>query len=134
MTHNLLNIILDKVDQVLRDQPYLIVLYKAILSTTYYGLFRIGEVVKTSSQHFIRVKDVHIGTNKKKLMFVLHTSKTHDQSSKPQIIKISSLNQQMHKKSGTKDRENCPYCLIKDYILECRKEKSETEAFFIFKD
>ena len=57
--------------------------------TAYYGLFRIGEL--TFSEHAVRAKDVHVGTNKKKMLFVLHSSKTHDKGSKPQLIKVTSM-------------------------------------------
>ena len=64
-----------------------IILYRAIFLTAYYGLFRIGEL--TDSAHAVKAEDVHVGVNKDKPMFVLHTSKTHNRGSKPQIIKIS---------------------------------------------
>ena len=49
----------------------------------------------TESQHVVKAKDVHIGINKDKLMFVLHSSKTHGKGTKPQIVKINCL-EQMH--------------------------------------
>ena len=58
-----------------RNQCYLQLLYLALFSTAYYGLLRIGEV--TYSQHVLLAKDVHVGTNKNKMLLVLHTSKTH---------------------------------------------------------
>ena len=67
-------------------QPYLSVMYKALFSTAYFGLFRVGELMM--SPHVVKAVDVHIGTNKDKLMFILHTSKTHNRGVKPQIIKI----------------------------------------------
>ena len=51
------------------NQEYLRVLYVAIMSTCYYGLFRIGEL--TTGAHVVAVSDVFIGTNKNKLMFIL---------------------------------------------------------------
>ena len=53
----------------------------------YFGMFRIGEM--TESQHVVKAKDVHIGINKDKLMFVLHSSKMHGKGTKPQIVKIN---------------------------------------------
>ena len=59
-----------------KGQEYLRKLYMAIFSTSYYGLFRIGEV--TAGDHPITVKNVFIGTNKDKLMFILKSLKnTH---------------------------------------------------------
>ena len=56
-------------------QPYLVILYKALMATAYFGLFRVGEL--TESEHVVKARDVHIALNKDKLMFILHTSKTH---------------------------------------------------------
>ena len=69
------------------NQPYLLALYKAMYVTAYYGLFRVGEL--TLSEHVVKAVDVHQGKNKDKLLFVLHTSKTHTRESKPQTITIS---------------------------------------------
>ena len=78
-------------------QPYLTALYQVMICTAYYGLFRIGEI--TESPHVVRAADVLIGTNKQKLMFVLHTSKTHGLGDKPQIIKINGYKE---RKKGKK--------------------------------
>ena len=40
------------------SQPYLETMYKAIFSTLYFVMFRIGEL--TQSQHIVKAKDVHI--------------------------------------------------------------------------
>ena len=48
------------------QQPYLCSMYKTLFLTTYYGMFRVGEVTK--SQHSIKAKDVFIGENKKKFL------------------------------------------------------------------
>ena len=57
------------------NQPYLSLLYRMLFSTTYFGLFRVGEV--TAGDHPILAKDVHIAKNKEKMLFILRTSKTH---------------------------------------------------------
>ena len=85
---DLLIILLKNIKEMCDDQPFLVTLYQAFFAATYYGLFKIGEL--SFGPHVIRVNDVHIGQNKRKLMFLLRTSKTHDESSHPQIIKISS--------------------------------------------
>ena len=87
-----------------KGQRYLRVLYQAILSTAYYGLFRVGEL--TSGSHPVLARKVFIASNKKKFSFVLETSKTHWKNNKPQTIKISS---QKYKK-GTKNNLKLP-CL-----------------------
>ena len=83
-----LGIILKYTDTVFNKQPYLKVLYRALFSMAYYGLFRIGEL--TSGTHPVLAKDVHISINKNKMMFVLHSSKMHGKSMKPQVIKINA--------------------------------------------
>ena len=87
---DLMKLLLKKIDLVFpSQQPYLTTLYKAILSTAYFGLFRVGEL--TDSPHVMKTKDVNIGMNKNKLMFVLRTSKTHWKDVPLQIVKISSV-------------------------------------------
>ena len=70
------------------NQTYLKILNKALLSTTYFGLFRIGEL--TSGKHMVKARDVHVAQNKEEFLFILRTSKTHWKNMKPQIIKITS--------------------------------------------
>ena len=71
-----------------KNQPYLSCLYTALFSTAYYGLFRSSEL--TAGPHAVKVADVHVGENKKKLLFVLRSSKTHNRGVKPQMVKICS--------------------------------------------
>ena len=68
-------------------QPYLLILYTAMFT---FGLLRISEIAETPSGHAVKANDVHIAKNKNKLMYILHTSKTHGKGSKLQIVKISS--------------------------------------------
>ena len=112
-----------------RNQPYLATLYAALISTAYFGLFRVGEL--TSSPHIVKVSDVHLGTNKKKFLFVLRSSKTHDKNVKPQKIKISS-----QQKSSTTGEvtDYCPYQILHRYMQIHPRFRSCTEQFFIFKD
>ena len=51
----LLEMILFEIQRIYRDQFYLEILYKTVLSLCYYGLFRIGEL--TSSQHTLKAQD-----------------------------------------------------------------------------
>ena len=71
-----------------KSQFYLECMYKAILTLSYYGMMRVGEV--TDSTHVLRTKNVHMATNKDKLLLVLYTSKTHGLGQRPQKIKITS--------------------------------------------
>ena len=50
------------------EQPYLECLYKALFTVAYFGLFRVGELTKGS--YPVLAKDVHITTNKKKILFI----------------------------------------------------------------
>ena len=79
----LLYMIMDQIRHIFDRQPYLSWLYQVIFITGYYGLFRVSELMKTLSGHQVRAKDVHIGKNKNKLLFVLHTSKMHTKGMKP---------------------------------------------------
>ena len=89
------------------NQPYLPTLYRALFSTAYYGLFRVGEV--TTGSHPIMAKDVHVETNKRKMLFILRSSKTHDKSNHLQSVKICG---------GRKDskQDDDPFNLLREYI------------------
>ena len=65
------------------NQPYLEAMYLALYALGYYGLMRVGEL--TDSCHVVKMANVYLATNKDKLMIVLYTSKTHDESDGPQI-------------------------------------------------
>ena len=136
----MLGIILDKVDSLYNkmNQPFLAILYRAIISTGYFGLLRIGEV--SCSNNVITARDVQIALNKKKIMFILRTSKTHGKESKPQLIKIISkdrvLQHSNHKTKITKENRKtpCPYKLLRKYLKVHGPYKTENEQFFIFRD
>ena len=64
-----------------KQQPYLKILYQAMIILDYYGLMRIGEL--TTGPHVVKAKDVHIATNKNKILLILYTSKTHNRCSYP---------------------------------------------------
>ena len=112
-------------------QLYLARLYMALFSTAYYGLFRVGEL--TFSPHVVRVTDVHLGDNKRKILFVLCTSKTHGQGSLPQTVKIVSSRDMKQPNIGD-TRVFCPYFLIKNYLQLRKNFSSPEEQFFVFRD
>ena len=60
----MIHMLLSTVEKLYHDQLYLKILYKAMIVTAYYRLFRIGEI--TAGPHVIKTKDVLIGTNKNK--------------------------------------------------------------------
>ena len=123
-----------------RQQPYLASLYAALLSTAYFGLFRVGEL--TMGTHAVKAGNVHVGVNKKKMLFVLCTSKTHGKHMPPQQIKIAATPNVSHRKKrgGRNWLESngselpCPFHLLRSYIAYHGGFRSNTEPFFIFRD
>ena len=112
-----------------QGQLYLKYLYRAVFASACYGLLRIGEV--TLSPHALKAKNVHIGTNKKKLLFILKSSKTHCKADKPQSIKLT----RQSVKPNHKGRDNtCPYTLLKQYIKHRPDAIKDDEQFFVFGD
>ena len=78
ITKDVLKLIINAVTKlyaVQKSQPYLLCLFKVVYTAAYFGLLRIGEIAK--SEHAILARNVHIGTNKNKILFILETSKTH---------------------------------------------------------
>ena len=71
-----------EVERLFKYQFYLEKLYKAVLCLGYYGLLRVGEMAL--SPHVIKAKDVHVGTNKEKILVLLFSSKTHSVADTPQ--------------------------------------------------
>ena len=125
---NLMELLLSSVEKYFGDnpQPYLTRLYRALISTTYYGLFRIGEV--TQGPHVIKAKNVYRGKNKNKLLFVLFTSKTHCADSRPQTVKISQI------RDRNKSGQFCPFTIVNEYLEMRVKNKTDQEQFFVFSD
>ena len=132
----MLTILIEKVGEVYHSQDYLRIMYQAMFITAYFGLFRVGEI--TSGDHPVRAVDVHIADNKQKLCFILHSSKTHDQSSPPQLIKISSVEKTDQPSCSTailmsrqEDGFPCPYELMRKYISIRGPYLSKTEPLFV---
>ena len=121
LLRQLLQVLRKKLDQ----QPYLCMMYQALILTTYYGMFRIGEL--TASDHIVKVRDVHIAINKPKLLFILHSSKTHGKGDKPQMIKITGS-------VLLRDDPVCPFSRLIDYINIRKRYISDKEQFFVFRD
>ena len=111
------------------QQPYLAQLYAALLSTTYFGLFRIGEV--TSGSHLVKVQDVHLARNKLKVLFVLRSSETYREHSRNHSIKISST---ITVTAKNVDYQYCLYKILHQYIAIRPKFKQPNESFFVFGD
>ena len=93
-------------------------------------MMRIGEVTK--SPHILKASNVHIATNKDKILLVLYSSKTHDKASRPQKIKITS---NRNEKSGNYTHKHfCPFKLLRQYMNARGGYDSIQEQFFVFKD
>ena len=64
---------------------------------------------------------------------LLHSSKTHNKSDKPQVIKIKAVNEQAEGKQ-TRLNKFCPFELLHEYINLCKKYLTRDEQFFVFVD
>ena len=127
----MLNVILKKTEETFASQPYLKCMYLALFATTYYGMFRVGEV--TTGDHAVKAKDVHVGKNKNKMCFVLHTSKTHWKNQEPQIVKIAHTNI-TNTARKTDAKRFCPFNLLREYTAIRPCYVHDNEPFFIFSD
>ena len=133
-----LKLILDQVDEQFfktNSQPFLNITLKALFSTAYFGLFRVGEL--TTGTHPVLAKDVHVAMNKCKFLFVLRTSKTHGKDAWPQTVKITSTKLVKQRQSTSTTNETnqfCPYQLLRNYTNIRPEYKSEAEPFFVLSD
>ena len=109
-----LEMILFEVERVysLQSQLYLEYLYKAMFIICYYGMMRIGEV--TESPHVLKARNVHMATNKDKLLLILYSSKTHGKGQRPQKIRITS--NRTEKTGHYAQRHFCPFAVLRRYI------------------
>ena len=113
-----------------KDQPYIQAMYSALCTLGYYGLMRVGEL--TMSKHVVKAVNVHLATNKDKLLLVLYSSKTHSEANRPQKIKIVSNKSE---KSGKYLQRNfCPFKIIRHYLKIHGGYESVAEPLFVFRD
>ena len=127
----MLGVLLKNLHNVLPEQPYLLLLYKALFSTAYFGLFRIGEL--TSGTHPVFGRDVKVSDNKNKMLFILCSSKTHGPESFPQSVEIST--REFNTSMTRKKKSFCPFEILRDYMrVRKRGFRTYTEPFFIFKN
>lgn len=102
-------------------QYFLGALLKSMFSMAYFGLLRVGEMVK--SQHQIKLRNVHFAKNKSKVTILLESSKTHSKTDKPQKITLPEVK---------KLPQYCPVSLLKEYLKLRRNIKSK--ALFVLRD
>ena len=132
---HLLLLLIREIDSLFADQLFLVALYKALFSTMYFGLFRISEI--THSDHVLKARNVRMGCNKNKVMFILRSSKTHGRGDKPQTIKINSI--EFDPLGNPVDEAEvspayCPFHLLSEYLLLRGKRDNDEEQFFVFSD
>ena len=123
-----LNMLLNKANEIWQCQPYLKSLNKALLVSAYYGLLRVSEL--TYSPHAIKAIDVQIGVNKKKILFILRSSKTHSKDEFPQMVKIAAT----PKSNCLNNEETCPFMIIGDFLARRGTARNSHEQFFTFSD
>ena len=129
----LMNLILDKIEDYFMDknQPYLCSLYRAMISTGYYGLLRVGELA--SGTNPILACNLHYARNKHKIQIVLKSSKTHTIANQPQkvtIVKNESFNSVISSRSS----KYCPSEILMTYLSQRDLRDNDKEPFFVFRD
>ena len=133
---NLLNLIIKKIEEIYDQQPYLATLYRCMFAVGYHGLLRIGEMTK--SPHVIKARDVLLATNKNKLMLILRSSKTHNKSQKPQVIKLNKLRRKVNQHNQQQESGNiartCPFLALREYAAMRPTSMKASEQFFVFRD
>ena len=78
----------------------------------------------------MRTVAIHIGVNKRKILIILHSSKTHSVANRPQKIKIEATEP---KKEGCY-KFFCPFELLRHFMKLRGNFKDENEQLFIFHD
>ena len=106
-----------------QNQEYLACLYQAFFITAYYGLFRVGELTENEGGHAIAARDVHIATNKNKILFILRSSKMHNKGDFSQTVTIS----------GVTGSDCCPFKILGKYLSMRPTRKNNLEQFFVFR-
>ena len=127
ISHHLLELMLFELRWVFPNQPYLQILYQTMLAVGYFGMLRVSEM--TRGQHALKASDVHLGINKNKLLLVLYSSKTHNQSCRPQKIKIVAATNYSNTRNFF-----CPFDITRQYLKVHGGYFTVSEQFFVFKD
>lgn len=104
------------------NQPYLSILYKAMVVVGYYGLLRVGELTK--GPHGVKANDLMVAKNKNKAVIVLRSSKTLLPGQRPIKIQISP--------DGNEDFD--PIQIIEEYTATRHKVDSAEEFLFAYRD
>ena len=130
--------ILFEICRIYDQQPYLSLMYRAIFTLGYYGLMRIGELME--GDHPVKACNFHIGQNKRKILLILLSSKTHSEGDLPQRIKIAE-SKRSKSDTTTQIRLNgqdvsffCPFQVLNEYRIARGRYEDQNENLFIFKD
>ena len=127
---SLLELFLVQIQERYPTQPYLEAMYKAFFSVAYYGLMRIGELA--NSQHALKACDIHVADNKRKMLLVLYSSKTHGNESPPQQIKITARDESITARD--QNAYFCPFQLTRDFLSLRGDYRHIGENLFVFSD
>lgn len=103
-----------------KGQEYLGKMLKAMFSIAYFGLLRVGEMVK--SEHQIKLKNIHFAKNKEKVTILLTSSKTHSEHDKPKKVSLPKVSQLPR---------YCPVRLLKEYLKIRDKTSAQGELFVL---
>ena len=90
-------------------------------------------MVTDLADHTIKAENIHMASNKEKLLIILYSSKTHTKGNIPQKIKITS---NRNESTGSYiHRHFCPFTVIREFIeYRGTNIQSNNEKFFIFRD
>ena len=98
-----LEMLLFEIQHMYSSDIYLELLYKTIFLVAYYGMLCISEIASSdtdvSLDHSVKACNVHMGTNKPKVLLVLYSSKTHGKESRPQKVKIQAIDDVAYRNS-----------------------------------
>ena len=110
-------------------------MYKAMFAIAYYGLMRVGKLTADLGagrlSHAVKAKNVHVAGNKRKMMIMLYSSKTHGKESRPQKIKITAANEELYAKNSKSFF--CPFELVRTYLRLRGTYDEDSEEFFVFR-
>ena len=115
-----------------KSQRYLEAMYKATFALAYYGLMQVGELASGSNP--VQARDVCFARNKRKLLLILQTSKTHGIESRSQKIKISVAETSNHMLGQNRQRFFCPLRITDEYMMLRGNFHKPDELFLVFSD
>lgn len=128
---NMLCNLLDQLNIKFDTQPYLRALYRAMFTLGYFCLLRVSEL--TTGRHPILAKDVSAARNKLKIQVKLRTSKTHNLSNRPQVIRYPDPDEEAEALKLLGSR-HCPFTIIEQFISLRGEYVEDGDPFFTYKE